>query len=1115
MSMRASAWLFLVLLVALSGAACSGSSSSPSGDEDTPQDGDGSDGDDPDGDPADGDGQDGDAEQSEGGTCKWPKDCANDQDCVNGQCVAAKKCLDYPECEADQICWYPGRDAAVGYCRYFCSTDMDCPEDGWCRDGLCDEYTPVAPGTPPEKHPEWEGKLHAAYTEGFLDYAFQTTMGGYGLRKGPNSPYSQAMGAATGMYDRLNVKVLTLDDGENRVVFVRLPLCFPTDFLVTGIVKETIALGGPDLRANIVASATHTHSGTARYWYLLPHLGFGSLGFEEFSYETYTRLTRSIAKVVYDAQQDLRPAAFGYTINNDFDPENEINRDRRSENDYFKDPRMMVWRIDDMTDPQNPKPWVITINYATHGTIEDQVDSFYTNDAGGGAELGVKQNYEKAHPGEIIHTIFLNGMAGDVSPSGGLNTIHTRQMMLIGNRVYDVVMPMFESITPSTEVDLSIVSKRVPIDREYVGYTDDQFFSDGASFGEYPPGGPLRFGGFQCGMLNTPTEENLDLFLMDGSGDEVKQSADSNTDNEGEQVRYTPEASGTFYIKVAGYEGCMNDYSLSVVEEARGRKPSDLCIDMRCGLGCGTCPEFKAMQPVECVEDNEEENDAMADAKPLELNTRYENGQICPFDDDWFKVELTAGERVTVKLEFSQDSGAYNPDTKLKDGNLGCVLLVERMNRAPIPEFSKTRFTSILFDVKDAASGASRTLYLAGLPGEPTSRVGLDTVTELQSATTFDDIVVLGYTNDHHFYLTAEDDWLQGGYNTTMSIWGFKFGEFLIGHLKQIAIAISEGRGEESANEFPKVKPLNIVDAKNDWRTPLKTPAPTEASIVLQPEDTRRMQEQAVLSWIGGDPGADFPHIYLERKEGEDFVQVVRSSGEVYDDRYYEMKLEFSNESFRLPNKPDADRNNYWKVTWEERPDFPLGAYRFRVEGRYYDADGGEFNESNAKPYTIYSDPFEFLPASIEVQDVKAADGELSGSVRYHRPVSNDTGDNAFEAVNSVALLLYSMDVEPEVGPQVLHEEVLAFTIELFDVGDNPIEDPVTDIQWEDKLGTVYFVAARDAEGVETMGAKDGRPITAFTGKLPALEAGTYKARITVTDINDNTGVTETTFVVE
>lgn len=1148
----------LLFVLALTFTICLGCSASEEVDGDLDgdiADGDTTDGDESDGDTADGDPPDGDIEEipdgdgegeveGSGDNCDYVTDCTYEEDCVDNVCIGAKRCMNFTECNADQMCWFElDSESRFGRCRVYCITDMDCRDEDHCIDGLCEAYPEVLTGSPPAKHPEWEGKLHASFSEGPLEFPMTTTMAGYGTRSGPNSPYAHGMGASSGVYDRPTVKVLTMDDGENRVVFVEVPLCFATDFLVTMITQKVIELGGPNLSDSLVVSTGHTHSGPGSYWNLLPNMSFGSLGFGDFSLEIFKRLVSSTAKIILAGQDEekFRLARYGYALNENFDPEDLINRDRRSENDPFKDNRLMIWRIDDLSGDA-PKPWIVSITYATHGTVEGGSDTMLTMDSSGGAANMTKYLYEKNHPGETLNTIFFNGMAGDVAPSGhGLDVDHTQNMMLIGHRVYDKVMELSDAIdagdnggnpdifvSPLTEdLEIKVISKRIPLDRGFIGYADDEFYSDGVTPGELV-GGPFRFGAFQCGLLTTPVEENLNIHIYDSDGELVDEATRLKTGDNGEKVTFTAGSDGTYYVMIDGLDGCMSDYKLEVFDVARGLKTGDRCIDAQCGAPCGQCPNFKDMIPSECTEDSYDtgnnSNDTMNEAVALDLNSETESLQVCPYNEDWFSVELNAEQRVTAEVRWSQDDEAYNDKTKLHDGQLGCGLPVEFLNHAPMPQFGKTRYTSILFGGTDMGGG----LLLAGLPGESSSRLGHDTIAALEEVTSFENIAIFGYNNDHHFYIDTADDWLQGGYNPSMSIWGFKFGEFCIEKLKDMAVHISEDTPEELevfANEFPNVKPLIFSTLEDDTRIPEKT-ALAEIGIssdnekTYQPADTVRMEQQAKMRWVGADPGVDFPRAYLEKPDGAGgWEPVIREEGiyQIYDDTYYEMRLDYENEKISFPNKPDADPRNYWTLSWEEYYDFPLGSYRFRVEGNYYNGPTDSFDgETGVEAYVFHSEAFDVLPAAFDVQSFVSDGNTMSGSLRYNHPINRNDGVSDFSNAKGIGLLLHSTEVNGYVGKRVLVDEVAEFSVTVQEKAGERGRGVVIekdDVTFaDDTSGTVYWVSSR-TEAVEATSSMNAK-LTTFSLTLPTLTSGLYTATVAIEDAYGNAGSVDFDFTV-
>ncbi len=1099
--MRQPKVLLLILLLALwIVPACSGSDSDDD-DDVTPTDGDTSDDDDDDDDQptdddddVDGDDEDGDVEPE----CVFPSDCTRFQDCVNGECVAAPSCTEPLDCPdyATQLCWFENDDAVSGVCRHFCTTDADCGEH-MCYMGLCHPYETPLQGTVPNSGATEEQALKASYVERQMLFPFGTEMGGYGTRVGPDGPYAEAMGSATGASERLMISALTLDDGVDRVVFVSFPSCFITDSLEVGIVERVIELGGPDLSGRLIINAAHTHSGPGRFWEVLADQGFGALGIGAYSNEVWNALTDSIGETIYEGQLDeaFVPAAFGYAINDDFDPENKINRDRRSENDPYKDPRLIVWRVDDVS-TGNKVPMLAVVNFAAHGTITDVGDTFYSADTGGGAAI-MTAKYLTEQYGVPVRGMFLQGMAGDISPAGGdLKHDLQTQMQMVGIRVARKAHELFNNIETSTDLNIKTVSKYYPINRDYIGYTDDEFFSLGSGNGmEICDPGPIRFGAFQCGTFATVTEGNINIEILDENGNVVDEAHSSSAND---KVRLdSPEYTGTYYVRVWG-PGTMNlDYSLEI-QGSTTRKGN--CYDGATGAPCNLFnppkPMLGEMADVSCEDDQYEDDDSTDTARSLSIGDTVEHGVICPNDDDYFSVELTQGEKTTFILSY-ETNNQYNPYSRLEDGMLGCALVMEKLIGAPVPDFGKTHLMAVgLGD-----------LMITTLPGEPTSRMGKAIIEAIQpEVSNYNNVMVLGYTNDHHFYLVLEDDWFQGGYNTTMSIWGFKFGDYLVYNLVDLA-KVLDTDDESILDDIPAAKPTNVDHLfPNNLRVPPKDAKPTEASITKQgPGTIQRMQQQYTVTWEGGDPGVDWPLAFLEKQEGDNWTAVKDVFGDDYSDRYYNFYLDFYNQAFSEPNNSSAENKNLWSYTWEETYTFPAGTYRLRIEGRYYDSDAAEYDASAVKPYTITTDPFEIVGSDIIPQQIAQDGNNLTGQLRYGQPVSNNDGASPFEAIQTRTMVLHSEECEPYIGPRPLPADLNSFSGIVLDSGETQV-GLLGDVQYAESTGNVMYLSARDEAGNETYSTREGLPITTFSAELPAglVDGETYTLVFTVGDTYGN-----------
>jgi len=70
-----------------------------------------------------------------------------------------------------------------------------------------------------------------------------------------------------------------------------------------------------------------------------------------------------------------------------------------------------------------------------------------------------------------------------------------------------------------------------------------------------------------------------------------------------------------------------------------------------------------------CIDDSFEENDDVATARSLQPGS-YNNLSACPFDPDWYEVEVPAGFRLTVQAVFSHAQGDIDLVLQNDEGTL-------------------------------------------------------------------------------------------------------------------------------------------------------------------------------------------------------------------------------------------------------------------------------------------------------------------------------------------------------------------------------------------------------------------------------------------------------------
>ncbi len=120
----------------------------------------------------------------------------------------------------------------------------------------------------------------------------------------------------------------------------------------------------------------------------------------------------------------------------------------------------------------------------------------------------------------------------------------------------------------------------------------------------------------------THAQGDLDLYLMDETGLRALESATSQTDNE--TLTYVATTDTRAYIRVAGYQGAANTYTLTYTTEA--------------------------------YDDRFEENDSIAQAPLLQPGT-YPDLIITPNDADYFAVDMPARSVLQATIFFTHAQG--------------------------------------------------------------------------------------------------------------------------------------------------------------------------------------------------------------------------------------------------------------------------------------------------------------------------------------------------------------------------------------------------------------------------------------------------------------------------
>jgi hypothetical protein len=260
------------------------------------------------------------------------------------------------------------------------------------------------------------------------------------------------------------------------------------------------------------------------------------------------------------------------------------------------------------------------------------------------------------------------------------------------------------------------------------------------------------------------------------------------------------------------------------------------------------------------------------------------------------------------------------------------------------------------------------------LPGEPTTGVGAkvaEAMAPLKASTT----LVLGYAQDHYGYFLEQDDFLRGGYEPTVSPWGWRMGQYLADEAGRLVAT------QDVVQEAPTAPPIMepVVRAIED----------SEANPVVV-ADAMDIERARLVRFVftGGEPGLGTPSVAVEREEAGVFGPVMASPTRALVNgpevlRRYEATPTIA--AAPMVSK----RRHEWTALWESLPNTSPGRYRLVATGR---AQVGGIVQS----YRLESRAFTLRP-STAITSLAArslADRRVLVTARYEpNPMRFESGD--------------------------------------------------------------------------------------------------------------------------
>lgn len=434
--------------------------------------------------------------------CAVADECDPGELCLDGACAAAPGCLgidDWPFCRealnelADglgrtAVCEQRSAEDTFFACKPACETDDQCRDGSLCTDfGRCVPGLIHATTTTKGTH----ATLLAGVGEVPLDVPATTCMGGLSVRAGPgDGGWADGMDASVGHLDGLTARAAWLDAGDGRFLVVRLPIIFPTQALTEAIAVRVQQDTGIDVRDALLVSATHTHSGPARFLPLLAESEglLGPFGIGTFRQEVFDRIVDSAADAAVAAITTAQPAKLGRTIAEAFDVDDAIAADRRVESPPFDDNRALLVRVDD----EAGVPLFVLFGFGMHPT--ENGSDWGTGDVVGGLERAVEAHMFTSAQ-RVVPALFLQGNGGSMEPTaGGHGFVVPAGNDYAGAVFVERVGSLIDDMEMKDDVVIKSRAHRFTVSVPLLGYQPGEWVNNGSP----PFGGDVTYGGMNC-----------------------------------------------------------------------------------------------------------------------------------------------------------------------------------------------------------------------------------------------------------------------------------------------------------------------------------------------------------------------------------------------------------------------------------------------------------------------------------------------------------------------------------------------------------------------------------------------------------------------------------------
>ena len=319
----------------------------------------------------------------------------------------------------------------------------------------------------------------------------------------------------------------------------------------------------------------------------------------------------------------------------------------------------------------------------------------------------------------------------------------------------------------------------------------------------------------------------------------------------------------------------------------------------------------------------------------------------------------------------------------------------------PLPSSTKAQTSSMKMGpvsiIKPNGSIVKEDIFMGFFPGEATSYYVRHYRERVARELGFDNVILGDYAQDHEGYLLIPEDWLLGGYEPNINLWGPLQGEYLLEQNLEMSALLQDETidnpnpsGEYDSTTYPdRPLPTESPDTtvlagtvaeilSEDFYIPLDITPQSQPDPIVP-----RVQGLAQFAWEGGDPGVDNPHVVIEYKDDNgSWIELESNSGRSVDETMPDVLLSHT----ATPLAPfEAAQDHQWWAGWQtvsptspngDRMGLPTGEYRFHVYGHHYVGSDTTYPWT-VEAYDITSDAFIVEPGQLTITPNASNDGLL------------------------------------------------------------------------------------------------------------------------------------------